>query len=134
MAIKNSLLGFLVESMRPQPVAAYLTSPSTGEAVEPSAVGGTKAPVTDTISTTPIAANATAVQVVAANPARKTLTLINDGTGDAYYGYASTVTAATGMPLYANGGGKEWGLGETDPRAVYVFSVPGTTVRVSEGV
>lgn len=88
--------------------------------------------ITETITVVPIVAAATAVVVVAANAARKTLVLMNDA-ADAWYGYSSGVTASTGMPLPA-GGGFAWGLGETDPRAVYVFSTAGTTIRVKQGV
>lgn len=99
----------------------------------PDTLGGVSV-ASDTITVTPIVAGATAVAVVANNGSRKTLTLLNDGTNDAYYGFANTVTASTGMPLYAGGGGFSWGLGEADPRAIYVFSTAGTTIKAKEGV
>jgi hypothetical protein len=101
-------------------------------AATPLPVRNAAASLTDSITVTPIVANATAVVVAAANANRKTLVLMND-TNDAWYGYSSSVNAATGMPLQA-GSGFAWGLGEADPRAVYVFSTNGTTIRAKEGV
>jgi hypothetical protein len=60
--------------------------------------------------------------------------LINPGAGDAFFGFASTVTAANGWPLYASGGGFTWALGEAPAGAIYVFSTAGTTIIAKEGV
>lgn len=89
--------------------------------------------ITDTITKTQIVAGAAAVQVAAANPNRKTLLLLNDGTGDAYYGFSSSLNASDGgMPAKADGG-YEWTLGSAPTGAVFVFSTAGTIIRVKEG-
>jgi hypothetical protein len=90
--------------------------------------------LTEALTATPIVAAATGAVVIAANANRKTLCLINPGAGDAFFGFASTVNAATGWPLYAGGGGFTWALGEAPTGAVYVFSTVGTTIIAKEGV
>lgn len=96
--------------------------------------------VTETLTATAIVAGAAAVPVIAANANRKTLDLINTGTGTIYFGITSAVNASTGWPMApagsANdqGGSYQWSLGHAPPGALYVFSTAGSTVIVKEGV
>jgi hypothetical protein len=117
-------------------------STRTGDAAEDELLGpaGTTAPVVilervmaETLTATTIVAGAAAAVVQAASNSRKTLGLINTGANDAWFGWSSAVNASTGWPLYANGGGYGWALGEAPTGALYVYSTSGTTIIAKQG-
>ena len=73
-----------------------------------------------------------ATKVVAANPNARMRTILNTGFATAWFGFGPSVNADNGFPMQP-GGGYEWPLGAVDTRALYVYSVDNTEVRVLEG-
>jgi hypothetical protein len=96
------------------------------------------APATSTQAVVVLPAG-TATQLAAANPARRTLAVVNIGTNPATMGFANTVVAGQGWPLAAanaaggQGGGFEWPAQAVHGGAVWAVSAAGTSIVVLEG-
>lgn len=102
--------------------------------------GAATVSVVETLTATTLTAAATAVVIAAANTNRRTLSIMNTGTGTLYVGFANTVAAANGLPVapasgaLGQGGSYEWQAGFAPTGAIYAFSTAGTTCVVKEGV
>lgn len=116
-----------------------LTKTMTGVIIPDAATGGTVTRVAaDGTTTTETVAASGSVQALAANSARRFLSLLNVDTGQARYGYSSSfVAAGKGTPLDAAaasgvaGGGYE----ELQPHkgAIFIASTGPTTLIIVEG-
>lgn len=80
-------------------------------------------------------AAATATQIAVTNRARGYLEVVNIGANPATLGFANTITAGQGVPLYANGGSYYFGDNPAMAPAgeVWAISTAGTTLVVVEG-
>lgn len=77
--------------------------------------------------------------LVAANPMRKYLAIVNIGTGAGTWGFDQAAVVNSGYPLTAaaaagaQGGGLVWEAGVVPLNAIHLISAAGTTVAVLEG-
>ena len=127
----------LQDGLNRAPASALVVPQSNGLAAPPSVlnplvVGSMPQAVTFSSCGSTIVATNVPQLVVAMNAKRHYLVIDNSGTTQMELGIDQTVTATTGLPIFANGGGYEWAA-EVPTNTIYIVGTAGSQFMCWQG-